>query len=197
MWPIQFALHAYMSRKSTSIPHYAGLSGQYTWWVLEDIFHQTQITFSPSFVLLFLCLLVYWRHISFWFPGRVRWADVVFAAWGSRMSHVAFLLTYTSSLLVQHLQLSLPNDVYHTRHRQAQTDHFCFVHRCPFLRYMFQVCAVTSQSLYHHFLENDQEDEEWVATLHEKISVCLTSETIQILNMSQKKLMLTTPTTFN
>jgi hypothetical protein len=52
---------------------------------------------------------------------------------------------------------------------------------------------MTSQSFYHHFLENDQEEEESAATLHEKISFCLTSEIMEMLNMSQKKLMLMTP----
>jgi len=54
---------------------------------------------------------------------------------------------------------------------------------------------VPSQSFYYYFLENNQEDEECAATLHEKISFCLTSEIIQKLNMSQKKLMLTIPST--
>ena len=82
---------------TTCIPHW-WLARQCTWLALEDILHQTHINFSPSFVLLFLCLLVYWRHISFRFPSRVRWADVVFAASGSRMSLIAFLFPDTSSL---------------------------------------------------------------------------------------------------
>ena len=118
--------------ETTSIPQCAGLSGQWTWVALEDLFHQTHVNFSTSFVLLLLCLLVYWRHISFWFPGRVSWADVVFAASGSRMSHVAFLLPYTSFLLS-----ATSTALLNHRHIQAQTSYLSSVHRCSFLRCMF------------------------------------------------------------
>ena len=97
----------WISEEENTLSALRGLSGECTWLDLADLFLQTHINFPLSFVLLLLCLRVHWRHISFWFPGRVRWADVGFAASGSGMSHVAFLLPYNSYPLIATFTASL------------------------------------------------------------------------------------------